>query len=236
VNFADLNAILHDLPGHLAIWTNALGPWIYVALFAVIFCETGLVVTPFLPGDSLLFALGALTAVSGAAADAATQATSADAPAILSFQILAVVLPMAAVAGDILNYSIGRWIGMRLFRNPNSKILNPAYVARTHAFYERHGGKTVILARFMPIVRTYAPFVAGVGEMQFVRFASFSVLGGLIWIWSFLSAGHFFGNQPEIKKNFHLVILAILVISVLPAVIELIRVKRQASQGSGGRV
>lgn len=218
----DFSAILHDLPGHLAMWTATLGPWMYVAMFAIIFCETGLVVMPFLPGDSLLFALGALTAVSGAAGESG----AIDSDRVLSFQTLALVLFLGAILGDLVNYSIGRWLGLKLFRNPKSKIFNPRHLQRTHEFYAKHGGKTVILARFMPIIRTYAPFVAGIGRMRLVRFAAFSVTGGALWILSFLSAGHFFGNQPQIKSNFHYVILAICVISVLPAVIEFLRSRR----------
>ncbi len=198
-----------------------MGPWIYVALFAVIFCETGLVVTPFLPGDSLLFALGALTAVSSAAGEAGTIAQES----VLNFSLLAGLLILGAIMGDMVNYTIGRWLGMKLFKNPNSKILNPANVNRTHEFYEKHGGKTVVIARFLPILRTYAPFVAGVGRMRFTHFASFSVFGGILWILSFLTLGHYFGNQPIVKANFQYVILAIVVISVIPAVIEVLRVR-----------
>lgn len=222
----EFSLILQDLPGHLALWTAAMGPWIYVILFTIIFCETGLVVTPFLPGDSLLFALGALTAVSSAAGQSGT--ISAD--SVLSFKLLSILLLVAAIAGDMTNYTIGRWLGLRLFRNPKSKILNPAHLTKTQNFYAKHGGKTVVIARFLPILRTYAPFVAGVGRMHFPRFAFFSMGGGALWIMSFLTAGHFFGNQPQIKSNFHYVIMAIIVISAAPAVIEFIRMRR--AQGS----
>lgn len=198
-----------------------MGPWIYVALFAVIFCETGLVVTPFLPGDSLLFALGALTAVSGAAAESGAIASES----ALSFGLLAILLVCAAVMGDMVNYSVGRWLGAKIFSNPNSKILNPAHLRRTHDFYEKHGGKTVVMARFLPILRTYAPFVAGVARMRFPYFATFSVSGGALWILTFLTAGHYFGNQPQVKANFQYVILAIIVISALPAAIEFLRLR-----------
>jgi len=221
LGISELAAIFHDLPGHLAMWTAMMGPWIYVALFTVIFCETGLVITPFLPGDSLLFALGALTAVSSAAGEAGTIAQES----VLSFSLLAGLLILGAIMGDMVNYSIGRWLGMKLFKNPNSKFLNPAHVTRTHEFYERHGGKTVIIARFLPILRTYAPFVAGVGRMRFTHFAGFSVFGGILWILSFLMLGHYFGNQPVVKANFQYVILAIVVISVIPVVIEVLRVR-----------
>jgi membrane-associated protein len=218
----EISALLHDLPGHLALWVASMGPWVYVLVFAIIFCETGLVVTPFLPGDSLLFALGALTAVSGAASEAGGIAPEK----ALDFGLLAVLLILGAISGDLLNYSIGRWVGMRLFTNPNSKILNPAHVERTQEFYAKHGGKTVVIARFLPIVRTYAPFVAGLGRMRFAYFATFSVSGGALWILSFLTAGHLFGNQPQIKANFHYLILALLLIPLLPAVFEFVRLKR----------
>lgn len=211
-------AILGDLPGHLAMLTASLGPWIYVALFAVIFAETGLIVTPFLPGDSLLFAIGALTAVPAADASSGEMA--------LSFQTLLVLLIAAAVLGDQLNYFVGRWLGKKLFTNPNSKILNPHHLKRTQDFYEKYGGKTLVFARFLPIIRTYAPFVAGLGQMTYRKFGGFSVFGGVIWISIFLSAGHFFGNIPAIKSRFELVVVAIIVISVLPAVVEFIRMRR----------
>jgi membrane-associated protein len=207
--------IFHTLPEHLALWSSQMGPWLYVALFAVIFAETGLIVTPFLPGDSLLFALGALTAVTNASGEPA-----------LDFKILAVSLIIAANCGDAVNYSVGRWLGLKLFRNTSSRIFNPAHLERTNAFYEKHGGKAIILARFAPIIRTYAPFVAGLGRMQVQRFASFSVVGGMLWILTFLSAGHFFGNIPEVKSRFQYVILVIVLISLLPAVIEVLRSRR----------
>lgn len=217
MGLSEILAIFHDLPGHLAQWTTMMGPWIYVALFAVIFCETGLVVTPFLPGDSLLFALGALTTVTTAAGEAA-----------LSFGLLAVLLIVGAIAGDMVNYAMGRWLGLKLFGNPSSKILNPKHLKRTHDFYEKHGGKTVVIARFLPILRTYAPFVAGAARMRFPYFATFSVFGGVLWILTFLTAGHFFGNQPQVKANFQFVILAIIGISALPAVIEFARLRKMA--------
>lgn len=223
---SEILAIFQDLPGHLAVWAAMMGPWIYVLLFAIVFAETGLIVTPFLPGDSLLFALGALTAVSTAAG--ASGAIESD--KTLSFTLLGTSLFVAALTGDCVNYSVGRWLGLKLFRNPSSKIFNPAHLKRTNQFYERHGGKTVIIARFAPILRTYAPFVAGVGRMKFSRFITFSFVGGFLWIFSFLTAGHYFGNRPEVKKNFHYVIIAIVLISVMPAVIELIRARRQIKQ------
>lgn len=204
-------AVLQDLPGHLTQWTAQMGPWIYVLLFAIIFAETGLIVMPFLPGDSLLFAVGALTAIEGG----------------LDLITLCFLLVIAAIAGDALNYAVGRWFGLRLFTNPDSRIFNPAHLSRTQAFYERHGGKTIILARFMPIIRTYAPFVAGLSHMRYSRFATFNVIGGVTWILSFVLAGHFFGNIPQVKTNFHYVIGVIIVISVLPAVVELLRARHE---------
>lgn len=205
-----LLAIVQDLPGHLTQWTAEMGPWIYLLLFLVIFVETGLIVMPFLPGDSLLFAVGALAAAGTG----------------LSMTWLAVLLVVAAVLGDAVNYSIGRWLGLRLFTNPESKVFNPHHLRRTQAFYEKHGGKTIILARFIPIVRTYAPFVAGIGRMKYSKFAAYNITGGVLWILSFLLAGYFFGNIPQVKTNFHFVIAAILVISVLPAVVEYVRARR----------
>lgn len=196
-----------------------MGPWIYVALFGVIFAETGLIVTPFLPGDSLLFALGALTTVAGVDGQASA----------LDFGVLAVTLIIAANCGDCVNYTVGRWLGLHLFKNPKSKIFNPHYLARTHSFYEKHGGKAIVIARFLPIIRTYAPFVAGLGEMRLKRFALFSITGGATWILLFLTAGRLFGNIPQVKSRFQYVVLAIIVISALPAVIEVIRARRLAS-------
>jgi membrane-associated protein len=202
--------ILRDLPGHLALWTTTMGPWIYVLLFAIIFAETGLVVTPFLPGDSLLFAIGALTAI----------------PNGLDFGTLAVTLIAAALIGDTVNYNVGRWLGPKLFNRPNSKILNPAHLKRTQDFYLAYGGKTIVLARFLPILRTYAPFAAGLARLHYPKFLFFSIFGGVIWILSFLTLGHFFANNPEIKANFHYVIVAIIVISLVPVAIEFFRSRR----------
>ncbi len=201
--------ILHDLPGHLAMWTSTMGPWIYVLLFGIIFAETGLVVTPFLPGDSLLFALGALTAIEGG----------------LDFTTLASVLIVAALLGDTVNYNVGRWLGPKLFNKPDSKILNPAHLKRTQDFYIAYGGKTIVIARFLPILRTYAPFAAGLANLSYSKFFGFSIFGALVWIFSFLTLGHFFANRPEVKANFHYVILAIIVISAIPACIEFMRAR-----------
>ncbi len=215
--FHQLIALFQDIPGHLALWTAQMGPWIYVLLFVIIFAETGLIVTPFLPGDSLLFAIGALTV---------DLAGTGKPP--LDFWLLGVSLFVAAVIGDALNYSVGRWLGLKLFKNPNSKVFNPAHLARTQKFYEKHGGKTIVLARFLPIIRTYAPFVAGMGRMKYSSFAVYNVVGGAIWVWLFLALGHFFGNLPAVKSRFQYVILGIIVFSAIPAVIEFIRARREA--------
>ena len=183
----------------------SLGPWLYALLFAVIFAETGLVVTPFLPGDSLLFAVGALAATDGAVVDVVR---------------VGVLLFVAAVLGDAVNYAVGKWLGPKVFSREDSWLLNKKHLLRTRDFYEKHGGKTIIFARFMPIVRTFAPFVAGIGQMTYARFAAFNVVGGGVWVTSFLTLGYFFGNLPQVKKNFTLVIAGIILVSVLPIAVE----------------
>lgn len=207
-----IDVVLH-LDSHLAAWADALGPWLYVILFAVIFCETGLVVTPFLPGDSLLFATGALCAIDGSP---------------LNIALMTATLLVAAIVGDAVNYSIGFRLGPRIFRSDTSRWLNKQHLLRTQRFYVKHGGKTIILARFLPIVRTFAPFVAGIGKMGYGRFLSFNVVGGTAWVVGFLFAGYLFGNLPVVKERFHIVILAIIVISVLPIVFEYLRARREA--------
>jgi membrane-associated protein len=193
---------------HLA---GDLGPWFYVVMFLVIFAETGLIVTPFLPGDSLLFALGALTALPSSN---------------LSLPGLLIILTAAAILGDALNYAIGYWVGPAVFRSKSSWLFNVAYLQRAQEFYERYGGKTIIIARFVPIVRTFAPFVAGIGQMRYRRFFLFNLAGALLWVGLILPIGYAFGNLPVIKKNFSVVIFAIIGISLLPAVIELLRDRR----------
>lgn len=204
--------ILH-LDQHLTALADAMGPWLYVLLFAIIFCETGLVIMPFLPGDSLLFAVGALIAVS----------TRFD------LSLMAILLIVAAVVGDAVNYSIGKFIGPRVFRSESSWLLNRGHLLRAQAFYERHGGKAIILARFVPILRTFAPFVAGVGRMRYLRFWAFNVVGAILWVSIFLVGGYWFGNLPIVKRNFHLVIVLIILISVIPIVWEWSRARRGAS-------
>lgn len=207
--------ILHvDL--HIPDLTERFGPWIYGLMFLVIFCETGLVVTPFLPGDSLLFALGAFAAI----------------PDGLSLPLLIVLLSIAAILGDSVNYAIGARLSARLVRGDKVRFINQKHIDRTHDFFERYGAKTIILARFAPIVRTFAPFVAGMGQMTYRRFMAYNVIGGLIWVWLFLFLGYFFGNIPVVKRNFTLVILAIIVISFIPPVVEFIREWRRSRVAS----
>ena len=207
--FIDL--FLH-LDVHLKGVIADYGVWTYAILFVVVFCETGLVVTPILPGDSLLFAAGAL------AADDSLQDT-------LDVRLLLALLSVAAIGGDAENYSIGKFLGPKVLTR-DGRFLKRKYLERTHRFYERHGGKTIILARFVPIVRTFAPFLAGVGEMSYWRFASYNIVGAILWISLFILGGYLFGNIPQVKSNFTLVIMGIVLISVLPMVVELWRNRR----------
>jgi membrane-associated protein len=194
------------LDKHLAEVIQAYGTWTYALLFAIVFLETGLVVTPFLPGDSLLFAAGSFAALGA-----------------LDPGLLFLLLAAAAVVGDTVNYAIGAYLGPKVFHYPRSRFFNPEHVRRTHAFYEKYGGKTIIIARFVPIIRTFAPFVAGIGAMSYPRFLVYNVVGGVGWVALCLGAGYFFGNLPFVRRNFSLVILAIVVISVLPALVEYLR-------------
>jgi membrane-associated protein len=205
-----IDIALH-LDRYLNAWAGDLGGWLYALLFLVVFAETGLVVTPFLPGDSLLFAVGALSATEGSP---------------ISVWLVGVLLCIAAIVGDAVNYAIGRRIGPKVFSSETSRLLNRGHLLRAKAFYERHGGKTIIIARFAPIIRTFAPFVAGIGQMSYPRFAFYNVIGGVAWVWSFLLLGFWFGNREIVKKNFTLVIFAIIVISLIPAVVEFIRARR----------
>ena len=190
---------------HLNAWAGTLGPWLYGVLFLVVFCETGLVVTPFLPGDSLLFAAGALASRAGSPID---------------LWWLAPLLFAAAVLGDSANYEIGRWLGPKVFTRKDSWLLNQNHLHKAHAFYEKYGGKTIILARFIPIIRTFAPFVAGIGKMSYWHFISYNILGAALWVALFIGGGYWFADLPLLQKHFHYVIVAIVVISVLPAVYE----------------
>ena len=200
---------------HLDVHLNALvayfGPWTYLIVFLIVFAETGIVVTPFLPGDSLLFALGALTTVEGA---------------VLNLPVLFVTLTSAAILGDATNYWVGYLLGPKVFKSETSRFLNKKHLIRTQEFYEKHGGKTIVLARFIPIIRTFAPFVAGIGKMPYGKFGSYNVGGGLAWVIIFLFAGYWFGNIPAVKSNFHVVIVGIIVISVLPVVYEWWKARR----------
>jgi len=198
------------LDAHLASFVAQHGAWVYALLFAIVFCETGLVVTPFLPGDSLLFVVGALAAAGG-----------------MDIVLVMALLVAAALSGDNVNYWIGRWAGPRVFRLEDSRWFNRKHLARTHDFYDRHGGKAIILARFVPIVRTYVPFVAGVGAMPYARFLAFSVAGALLWVSSLCLAGYWFGNIPAVKNNLGAAILAIVVISVMPMAVALWRARRR---------
>jgi len=208
-----IDIFLH-LDKHLNDWATALGGGLYGILFLIVFCETGLVVTPFLPGDSLLFAVGALCAIEGST---------------VSLPLVMALLFAAAVLGDAVNYSIGRRLGPAAFRSESSRLLNKKHLLRTQAFYERHGGKTIIIARFMPIVRTFAPFVAGIGEMRYRRFFVFNVVGAAAWVILLSMLGYFFGNFNIVKRNFELVILGIVFLSVLPGIIEYLRARRAAA-------
>lgn len=209
MEFNPLDIILH-LDVYLEMLVTNYGNWIYAILFLVIFCETGLVVTPFLPGDSLLFIAGAVAAGGG-----------------MDPVLLGGLLMAAAILGDSTNYIIGRTAGERLFRNPDSKIFRRDYLIQTHEFYDRHGGKTVTLARFLPILRTFAPFVAGVGKMPYPRFLTFSVIGTVAWVGGLVTLGYFFGNVPFIKKNLSLMVVAIIGVSMLPMIISMVRSRLQ---------
>jgi len=200
-----IDYILH-VDRHLLAFLNDYGVWIYALLFAIIFAETGFVVTPFLPGDSLLFAAGALAAGGG-----------------LDVQVLVGLLIAASIGGDNTNYWIGHHLGPKVFRFKSSWLLNHEYLERTRSFYDHHGGKTVFLARFLPILRTFAPFVAGVGRMPYARFLGFSVAGSIAWVCLFVLAGYFFGNIPIVRQNIMLVMLGIIIVSILPGLIVWLR-------------
>jgi membrane-associated protein len=202
--------VLH-IDVHLDQIIRAYGSWTHLILFAIVFCETGLVVTPILPGDSLLFAVGAFSARGS-----------------LDLTLALTLLALAAILGDTVNYWIGHLVGPKVFHRTDVRFLNPKHLERTHEFYERYGGKTIIIARFVPIVRTFAPFVAGIGSMSYGRFLLYNVVGGVLWILLFVLGGYFFGNIPVVRRNFTLVIMAIIVVSVLPAVIEFVRQRRKA--------
>ncbi len=210
----ELITTLIDIVLHVDKYINVIiqtfGIWSYVILFIIVFCETGLVVTPFLPGDSLLFAAGAFAAIGA-----------------FDVTLLIVVFSSAAIIGDNVNYWIGHHVGPRIFSRENVRIFNKRYLDRTHAFYEKHGGKTVILARFMPIIRTFMPFVAGIGRMHYPRFLAFDITGGIVWPMTFVLLGYFFGNIPIVKKYFSLVVIVIIIISVLPIFYQVLKVRME---------
>jgi len=206
--FVDI--FLH-LDVHLSQVIAQYGVWTYAILFMIIFCETGLVVTPILPGDSLLFAAGAFTALGGG----------------LELPLLLGLLLVAAVMGDALNYSVGKYMGPKVLKT-EGKFFKKEYLDKTQRFYDRYGGKTIILARFVPIIRTFAPFLAGVGKMNYSKFGLYNVTGAILWVGCFVTAGHFFGNMPIVRKNFTMVIMAIIVISVMPALLEFVSERRRS--------
>jgi membrane-associated protein len=203
--------IIH-LDKHLAVIIQSYGVWTYLLLFLIIFMETGLVVTPFLPGDSLLFAAGTFAGLG-----------------VLNIWVLFITLSLAAILGDTVNYWIGHYIGPRAFSG-NVRFLKKEYLDRTHEFYERHGGKTIILARFIPIIRTFAPFVAGIGEMSYGHFISYNIIGGIAWVALFTFGGYFFGNLPFVQNNFSFVVVAIIIISVMPGVYEFLKERSRTAR------
>jgi membrane-associated protein len=204
-----IDVVLH-LDRHLMVLIQDYGAWVYLILFLIIFAETGLVVTPFLPGDSLLFVAGTLAAAGG-----------------MDVVLLMVLLCIAAILGDSVNYAIGKRVGDRLVKS--GRFIRQEHIDRTHAFYEKYGGKTIVIARFVPIVRTFAPFVAGMGQMDYGRFLLFNVTGGMLWVLSLTTAGYFFGNLPIVKDNLSLVVIGIVIASIMPAVIEYVRHRRAAA-------
>jgi membrane-associated protein len=209
MDFIDL--FLH-LDKHLNLLVQDYHQWTYLILFVVIFCETGLVVTPILPGDSLLFAVGAIASLGS-----------------LKVEVLFISLSIAAILGDTVNYWAGNFIGPKVLHKEKVKFFKKEYLERTHKFYEKYGGKTIIIARFVPIIRTFAPFVAGIGTMSYLKFITYNVVGGILWIVVFVFGGYYFGNIPLVKRNFTIVILVIIFISILPGIIEFLRHKYRKS-------
>ncbi|MBI4621572.1 MAG: DedA family protein [Desulfobacterales bacterium] len=199
---------------HMGDVIKTYGIYTYGLLFIIVFCETGLVVTPILPGDSLLFSAGTFASLG-----------------YMDVWLLSVLLSVAAIAGDTVNYWIGHYLGAKVFHYKKSRFFNPEHLMRAHKFYEKYGGKTIIIARFVPIIRTFAPFVAGIGSMSYGRFIAYNVIGGLAWVLICVFAGYFFGNLPFVKKNFSLVILAIVFISILPGLIEFLRHRQRGAVG-----
>jgi membrane-associated protein len=214
INFIDF--FIH-LDRYLPLIIDTFGIWVYVIVFLVVFCETGLVVTPILPGDSLLFALGTFAALGS-----------------LNITVLLILLCIAAIAGDTVNYTIGHYIGPKVFHYEDSRFFKKEYLVKTNQFYEKYGGKTIVLARFMPVIRTFAPFVAGAGAMSYPKFILYNISGGIAWVCIFLLGGYFFGNIPAVKSNFTVVIIAIVIVSVMPGFIEYWRKKRYSSEKKVG--
>lgn len=200
-----IDFILH-IGDHLQELVNNYGNWIYAILFLIVFCETGLVVTPFLPGDSMLFAAGAIAAVGE-----------------MNVWLLMVLLIIAAVLGDFINFEIGKHFGKKLFSNPDSKVFKQVYLQKTHDYYAKYGGRTIIIARFIPIVRTFAPFVGGMGNMPYAQFARYNVIGAVIWVVLFTMLGYFFGQLPFVKEHFSWIMIGIIVVSVVPMMVEIMR-------------
>jgi membrane-associated protein len=207
-----IDVILH-IDQYLAMWSQMLGPWLYLIVFLIVFAETGVVVTPFLPGDSLLFALGALVVIQPE----------------LDFTVLSFILLLATFVGDNTNYFFGKYLGPKVFKYKEAKFFNVQHLHKTKAFYDKHGSRAVIIARFIPIVRTFVPFIAGVGHMNYRRFLGYSFAGAVLWTQIFLWAGRIFGNLPAIKSNFHVVIFAVIGISLLPLLIAYLKAKRQTA-------
>lgn len=214
----DLIDLFLHLDEHLAELIAKYGAWTYAILFGIVFCETGLVATPLLPGDSLLFAAGALAATGS-----------------LNVHTAVIFLIFAAVLGDTVNYWIGHRVGPKVFHKEKARFFRKEYLDRTHQFYEKHGGKTIVIARFIPIIRTFAPFVAGIGRMRYGKFFLYNVVGGVAWVVSFVYGGYSFGNIPVVKRNFTLVILAIIIISIMPSVMEYLRHRGEKIQRSGDK-
>ncbi len=214
-----INFILH-IDIHLKELCTNYGTWVYLILFIIIFCETGLVVTPLLPGDSLLFAVGSMAAIGA-----------------LDLWLVILLISGAAILGDTVNYSIGHYLGPKVFHDEHARFLNKEYLRRTHSFYERHGGKTIVIARFLPIIRTFAPFVAGIGSMTYPKFLFYNVFGGIFWVLTFILAGYWFGSIPLIKNNFSMVIMALVIIPGIPALVEFIRIQinQRKTKGSSSR-
>ncbi|GAA0071284.1 DedA family protein [Clostridium sardiniense] len=207
-----IDIVLH-LDKYLGVLINNYGTLVYVILFFIILCETGLVVTPFLPGDSLVFAAAAFAAIGS-----------------LNIWILLISLSVAAILGDTINYNIGKYLGQKLLNRGDSRFIKKEYIDKTNAYYDKYGGKTIVIARFIPIVRTFAPFVAGIGSMHYKQFITFNAIGGLLWVVTASLLGFFFGNIPFVANNFSLVIIAIILISILPAVIEVIKGRKNAGE------